>query len=140
MDINSAFPSTYLKAADLQGRSVDVNIAKVSMEDVGDDHKPVVYFMGKDKGLALNKTNSNAIAMMYGGETNNWSGQPISIYPTETEFGGKVVACIRVKAPGGQDITVFLAQRGADANRSAEQAQGDHMPAPGSDLSDEIPF
>jgi len=139
MDINSAFPSTFLKASDLQGRSVDVTIAKVVMESVGDDNKPVVYFVGKEKGLALNKTNGNAIQMMYSAETNNWSNQPISIYPTETEFGGKIVPCIRVKAPGGQDVTAFLAQRTQDANRSAEQAQGDYQ-GPGSDLDDEIPF
>jgi len=138
MDINTAFPSSFLKAADLQGRSVDVTIENVTIEKMGEDTKPVVHFIGKELGLALNKINSNAIAMMYSSETNNWTGQVISIYPTETEFQGKIVPCIRVKAPGGQDVTAFIARRTAEAQQTQQVAQGDNMPHGG--LDDEIPF
>ena len=47
MDINAAFPSRWLKAADLKGKKVAVVISGVEMEDVGDKDegdKPVVYF------------------------------------------------------------------------------------------------
>jgi hypothetical protein len=106
------------------------------MKDVGStDSKPTIYFQGKDKGLVLNKTNANAISMMYGPETGNWTGQTISIYPTETEFQGKIVPCIRIKAPGNQDITVFLQQRTNQA--PATQQQDGHSL---NDLDQEIPF
>ena len=51
MRISGAFPSPYLKAADLQGRRVPVKILRVEMQDFGDEAKPVVYFEGKSKGL-----------------------------------------------------------------------------------------
>ena len=66
MRVSQAFPSNYLKAADLQGRNVPVTMNRVEMEDIGGDHKPVVYFNGKDKGVVLNKTNANNIAQLYG--------------------------------------------------------------------------
>jgi SpoIID/LytB domain protein len=96
MNINAAFPSTYLKAADLQGKRVVVGIDRVSIEEVGGEHKPVVYFIGKDRGLILNKTNGNIIAEMYGPETDDWHAQKITLYPARVEFQGKIVDAIRV--------------------------------------------
>lgn len=99
MRIDSAFPSTYLKAADLQGRNVTVTISHVRMEDVGDDHKPVLYFVGKEKGLALNKTNSNNISALYGYETDDWTGKPIELFEAQVDYQGKSVPAIRVRIP-----------------------------------------
>ena len=108
MNINSVFPSKYLKAADLQGRDVMVTIERVTLEDLagnGDDKdvKPVVYFKGKTSGLGLNKTNANTIADLYGPETDNWIGRAITLFPTHTDFNGRQVECIRVRvqAPNG---------------------------------------
>ncbi len=96
MNINAAFPSTYLKAADLQNRRVNVGIDRVVIEEVGSEHKPIVYFIGKDRGLVLNKTNGNIIAEMYGPETDDWHGKVITLYPARVEFQGKIVDAIRV--------------------------------------------
>jgi hypothetical protein len=73
MRMSSAFPSNYLRAADLQGRNVTVTIDRVAMEDIGGDHKPVLYFRGKEKGMVLNKTNGNNISAAYGDETDDWA-------------------------------------------------------------------
>ena len=59
MRISSAFPSKYLKAADLQDKQVTVRMSHVETETIGDDDRPVLYFQGKEKGLVLNKTNAN---------------------------------------------------------------------------------
>lgn len=100
MNINGAFPSTYLKAADLQGRRVSVQIDGVRMEDIGGEHKPILSFVGKDKGLVLNKTNATMIAEICGSEeTDEWQGQAIVLYPTKTDFQGKRVDAIRVDYP-----------------------------------------
>lgn len=101
MNIETAFPSKYLKAADLQGRSVRVTIRSVLMEAVGknQDQKPILYFQGKDKGLCLNRTNSNTIAMIYGQETDNWIGGEVELFPTTVEFGGQMTEAIRVRIP-----------------------------------------
>jgi hypothetical protein len=65
--------------------------------------KPVVYFRGKEKGVVLNKTNSNMIATLTGSrDTDDWAGCQIRLYATTTEFGGETVECIRVKGVGGK--------------------------------------
>lgn len=97
MDINSAFPSSYLKCADLAGRRVIVTIDRVAMEDIGGEHKPVLFFVGKERGLVLNKTNANTITDIVGtSETDHWSGVKIMLYPTKTEYQGKRVDAIRI--------------------------------------------
>lgn len=101
MNINEAFPSNYIKASDLKGQTVQVAIDRVEMEEVGrtKDRKAVVYFKGKEKGLVLNKTNANKIIQLSGSPaTEDWRGFVVSLYPTETEFGGEQVECVRVKA------------------------------------------
>ena len=107
MDISTAFPSKYLRAADLpEGKNHDVTIDRVEMEDIdGDqnsDKKPVVYFTGKKKGLVLNKTNATTISDAYGVNTDTWPGKPLLLYSTKTEFRGKRVACIRIDIPTDQ--------------------------------------
>jgi hypothetical protein len=99
-NINDAFPSNYIKASDLKGQAVRVEIDRVEFEPVGQkrEMKPVLYFTGKEKGLVLNKTNSGKIINITGStETEDWAGQAILIYPTETEFAGDTVECIRIK-------------------------------------------
>jgi hypothetical protein len=139
MKVSSAFPSNYIKCADLQGRSVRVKINYIKMEDIGDDNKPVLYFIGKEKGLVLNKTNANVISMLYGDETDDWPGCEIEMYPTETDFQGKRVDAIRVRKPTKQ-----LDQGDRIApNARARQEQQDSPSPPLHDNSgafdDEIP-
>lgn len=102
-NVNDYFPSNYLKASDLQGRELVVTIERVEFEAVGRDRemKAVVYFQGKQKGVVLNKTNAKKIIEISGSAlTEEWPGTPIKIYPTETEFGGETVDCIRIKSAG----------------------------------------
>lgn len=102
-NINDAFPSIYLKASDLQGREAIVTIDRVGFEAVGRERemKAVIYFAGKQKGIVLNKTNAKKIIEIAGSaETEDWHGTQVKIYPTETEFGGETVDCIRIKPVG----------------------------------------
>ena len=106
-NIADAFPSKYLKASDLQGMEPIVTIDRVEFEPVGKDKqmKAVLYFVGKEKGLILNKTNANKITeLLQSGITEEWHSQRIRLFSTETQFGGDMVDCIRVKAvsPKGQ--------------------------------------
>jgi hypothetical protein len=103
VNIDSAFPSNYLKASDLGDASPVVAIDRVEVEAIGrnKDMKPVLYFQGKEKGVVLNKTNANKIAQLLGTkDTDEWHGQRVRLYATETEFGGETVECIRIKAAG----------------------------------------
>lgn len=130
MRISGAFPSEYLKAADLQGRTVTVVMERVEVHEVGDDSKPVLYFEGRKKGLVLNKTNSNTISALYGDETDDWLGQSIMLFEAQVDYQGRQVPAIRVKIP---PRTRQAAQPRHDAPPPAE-----HPTERGFD--DEIPF
>lgn len=104
LDYRTMFDSDYLFAFHLQGREVTLKIARVESglvkgEKGKKDRKPVVYFAGKEKGLALNKTNGKTIAGLYGNDTAQWIGKLVTLYPTTTEFGRETVDCIRIR-PG----------------------------------------
>ena len=103
MKINQAFPSKYIKAADLGGKEFTLAIAKVQIEDVGgqgsEEYKPVLYFDGRTKGVVLNRTNATAIANRYGDDTDDWTGKDVIIYPDTVMFQGKMVDCIRMRVP-----------------------------------------
>lgn len=97
MKINQAFPSNFLKAADLNGKAVRVTVDTVSMEKIGDEQKPVLHFVGKDKGLVLNKTNSLRIVEAVGSDdTDDWAGWSVTLYPCKVDYQGKRVDAIRV--------------------------------------------
>lgn len=100
MNINGAFPSNYLNAAALQGHRIVVTISHVAMEDIGDEHKAVLYFQGKEKGLILNKTNANMLKEITGSdETEEWKGMPVVLYVAKVDFQGRRVDAIRVDYP-----------------------------------------
>jgi hypothetical protein len=100
MNIASAFPSNYIKSAEISG-DVVVTITKVAVENVGTgrdaERKPVVYFQECDKGLVLNKVNSTTISDLYGPETDRWAGQRITLFVTQVDYQGKPVAAIRIR-------------------------------------------
>ncbi len=66
-------------------------------EDGKKSKKPVAYFRGKDRGLALNSTNCKTIAKMYGNDTDKWAGKLVTLYPTTTNAFGQTVECIRIR-------------------------------------------
>ncbi len=69
------------------------------MENMGNESKPVLSFAGKQKGLALNKSNAQIIASRYSPETNGWIGKDIELRPDKTQFNGQLVDCIKVQLP-----------------------------------------
>jgi hypothetical protein len=149
MNIDQAFPSKYLKAEDLQGRPHIVKMNFIRIEEVGQggrtEKKPVLYFVGKEKGLVLNITNANAIKIMHGRESDDWTGKEIEIYPTETDFQGDRVPCIRVREPRRQTaqqqpdhIAPNARNRAAEAPEMRPFAPLEAKPA--ADFDDEIPW
>ena len=98
----------YIYAFDLLGKDVIVTISKVTAGELisaggRKSKKPIVHFHGKDKGLALNKTNGKTIAALYGNDTEAWVGKRVTLYPTTTSMGGETMECIRIRpsAPKG---------------------------------------
>lgn len=101
-DYRSMFERLYLGAWDLQGRDVTVRISRViaatlTAQGGRTSKKPIVYFEGTDKALALNKTNAKTIAAIYGNNTDAWVGERITLYPTTTTMGSETVDAIRIR-------------------------------------------
>lgn len=93
--------SKSLKAEDLKGRAHKVTISQVDITEFKENgvakKKLVLTLVGKQKTLVLNKTNSRVIGKYYGEDFDAWAGKEIEIFPTETEFNGQLVDCIRVR-------------------------------------------
>ena len=130
MKINEAFPGMYLVAADLKDREVKVQINQVREGEVGGEMKPVMYFVGKEKGLVMNKTNWNTVTEIAGtDESDEWTGQDVVLFATETEFQGKRVPCLRLKA----DKKVAAPPKVKPSKQAAEQFESETPP-------EDIPF
>ncbi|ACI54426.1 hypothetical protein Rleg2_1132 [Rhizobium leguminosarum bv. trifolii WSM2304] len=97
MNLNDVFPSNYLKAADLQGRDVNVTIKTYGLEKLGEEQKLVLYFQGKEKGLVCNRTNADRIAHYYGADLDQWMGKQLTLGTELVSFQGKTSEAIRVK-------------------------------------------
>jgi hypothetical protein len=134
MKKDQIFPSKYLKEPDLRGREVNVTIS--SVERVSFQGKPglVIYFEGKDKGLACNQTIFDQISFATGeDDTENWTGHRITLYPTETTFQGEMRPVIRVKtkAPsenGQQQKAKGPPKRPKDPDAEAEDVYDEEIP------------
>ncbi len=102
MKVSEMFPSKYVRAVDLPaGRDVLTTIDSIDMVQIEgeDDLKPCVYFRGAKKGLVLNKTNALVLAQAYGDDSTAWLYKPVALFATTTQFGGKLVPCVRLRVP-----------------------------------------
>jgi hypothetical protein len=104
MKKDEVFPSKYLKAADLNGKPIVVTIDRAPLEELKNPEgkeqtKTVLYFRGGKKALPLNVVNWDSVAEICGDDTDMWPGGKIELFATRTQMGGKMVDCIRVRAP-----------------------------------------
>lgn len=103
MQATNLCPSPHLEAADLCGKDNVVTIEKVGFSLVGQEkvNKGVVKFVEFDRSMVINRTNLKRVIAMHGTDTDEWIGKKVTLYPSETDFQGKTVPCIRVreKAP-----------------------------------------
>lgn len=106
MKMSRVFPSRYIKAVELNGKHVTVTIRKLVMEEMAlpgkkPEEQPVLFFERSERGLVLNKVNSDVISSFYGDESDYWPGKQIVLYPTTITAFGEEHEVIRVakKAP-----------------------------------------
>lgn len=91
-------PAPHIAAEDLDGDTV-VTITGVRFAEVGEDktRKGVIDTKEFDRGFVVNRTNLLRIIAQHGHETEDWVGQQITLYPSETDFAGRTVPCVRVR-------------------------------------------
>ncbi len=120
MKISDAFPSKYLKSDDLGNQRITLTVMALVMEDIGDkEFKPVLRFIGKDKGMVLNKTNATILASTWGDETDAWQGRQLELFAQPVMFQGRQVMGLAV-AP--------LLQPGQTAQQAGGQPQAWNTP------------
>ena len=98
------YDAIYIGSWDLPEKDLTVKISKVVGEElttVGGrkNKKPILSFVGKEKKMVVNKTNSKAIAGMYGNYVEAWVGKRITLYVSTTNNpdGSGSVECIRIR-------------------------------------------
>ena len=110
MTRDKVFPSKYLKSSDLNGKPVTVTIERATLEklkalDGKEQEKIVLTFRNAKKALPLNRTNYDSITEIVGDdETDNWIGQRIELFADTIQMAGKIVACVRIRAPVQRDL------------------------------------
>ena len=86
MDMNkfAGSESKYLKAADLQGKSVKAVISAVALVEFENDdgskqQKPAIALVGKEKQVVCNPTTVNELMQAYGVDSDAWIGKEIGL-------------------------------------------------------------
>lgn len=95
--------SAWLAAEDIGARDVTVTIEAVEkytgaeFEGGRKENVGALKFQGKEKRLILNATNRRALVRLYGMETKDWIGRPVTLYVArlkrtfgEREFGLRI--------------------------------------------------
>lgn len=101
MKFSDTFSGRFLKAADLPTGHRRVTIESIEQEPVGwpAEDKLVAYFKELQKGLILNKTNSDVLKDTFGDDTQLSVGQIVDLLVKNVEFNGKQVRAIRIGLP-----------------------------------------
>lgn len=101
MNVNDLFPSKYLKAHDLGGKSFTLTIRAATLEDVGHgaekERKLAIAFEKATKMMLLNRTNAMIIASIYGPETDGWMGKAVTVYSARVKAFGAWHDALRIK-------------------------------------------
>ena len=97
-DINSLFPSNYLKKEDFPGPRA-LTIRELKREQLDNEDKLVLYFHEEAKGFVLNKINAQLIsAELNTPQVEAWTGRQITLYnDPSVSFQGKLTGGIRVQ-------------------------------------------
>jgi hypothetical protein len=130
---NEIFPSKYLKAADLNGQAHVVLIDRAPTETFGkgddQEQKTVLYFRNNAlKPLSMNMTNWDAVVLITGeDDTVEWRGHYVEVYPDTTRMQGKIIDCVRIRAPQQKELQLKPKDKAAAQSAAA-------------DMDDDIPF
>lgn len=100
MKANELYPSRYLKT-DAVEEDMTLTIRDVEMSDdtAFEEQRPLAYFEEIEPPFVLNRTNVKTLRAAFGNETDDWVGQRVTLYPTEVDYQGKLVATIRIRIP-----------------------------------------
>jgi len=99
--VSQVYASPWLRAVDLQGRTIKVTIARAGVDlipqnDGSKQERIIVDFLGKQKRLILNKTQAAALAGIAGDDTEQWNGIEVYLAPQPTNNGKLTIGLLPV--------------------------------------------
>ena len=116
MRAHDAFPSTYLKSADVKAKPLVATISHMEMETVGQGQdqkeKPVLH-LEDGKPMVLNRTNFEALEDAFG-DSDDWPGHKIKIKCERTTYQGKTVDGLRIDPIAAKPAPVGESHDGAE--------------------------
>lgn len=142
-DYRTFFDRTYLGHFDLPDKDVIVTISRVVGVTLNagssgvKTKKPAIFFEGREKALAANKTNCKTIAGLYGTDTDTWVGKRVQLFVGQTAFGGETMPCIRVRPQVPVDKAAKRAAQPAARSIADENATPPDDLGPGRQAGDE---
>ena len=143
MNIDQAFPSKYLKSADIT-KPIKVVIRGCRIEGIdeeGKEQKPVLYFNKIERGMVLNKTNATMISGAFGPETDDWTGKKIGLWVDQNVmFGNEKRPGLRVKVFSADPVFEEPDQDQDYAQEQSVTAQTLDQETAIDDFDDDIPF
>ena len=139
--LSDAFPSKYLKAADLAGGPVIATIKLADLEkikgfDGKETAKVVVYFLKKLKPLILNRTNFEAIGDICGSfDSDDFGGTKVEVFTQKVSGPNGIVDGVRVRPSGQMD----LIPEPKPKKKATAKSDTAEKPSLAAELDDEIP-
>jgi hypothetical protein len=150
MDFDQLYPNRFLKAGEFQGKDVTLVVASVKLEELGEGKekkaKAILTFERTPKQMVLNRTNGECIKAMFGRNTDDWIGKPVTFFPATIDdpFTGEKTLAIRVRGSpaidgprqvaakiGRKTVTLKVAKTGkANGKPAQKQAQPPPPPPP----------
>lgn len=97
---SQALPTEYISGTEVGNHRINLIVDKVVMKKMNDGMmKPVMYFVGKERGMVVNSGNWDAMELVYGVNSDDWAGRPLVLFtaPTQTPAGQPTLGC-RIRA------------------------------------------
>jgi hypothetical protein len=136
MHYKKAFPSNYLKAADV-AEPATFTVKAVTMAKMRDGGEKLVVELAECKQrLVVNITNANRLGEAYGDDTTGWVGKKIVLYSERVPFGADLVDGIRVRIPEARPALDTKAPGPAKPKAKTVKAKAQEAQAPSSDPFD----
>jgi len=108
-DFDDLYGSKYFSVPDLHGETPHRSIGKVAPvelkeKDGSTKRKYLVYFVGVETPLVLNKTNAQKLAAAFGKDHAKWIGMEVELYAEMTGLGKEGVRVRPLKPTSASDL------------------------------------
>jgi hypothetical protein len=131
-NVNDIYASPWLRATDLRGQIVPVQISKANAEQVRQRDgttvtKIVLAFVGKQKRLILNKTQALAIAAALGDQTEDWPGAHIQLREGRAHNGKPTIVVMVANPPAPQPAPAAAPEPRVEEGRNGDGPSDDPL-------------